>query len=575
VILIVANHANIRENFKKRLVGSRLAVHDFVATYYHEVVAAYQVAAPTVVLILDDEAKRSMKEPNNVIVGLHKDHPETPIVYCVLKLDEEYLRWVEPKVEVVFQGNRQGTWDVTQIVRALRDLSDGKGKVQVKPPVEAEITVPAANFEARAKEELENTRPVEEARPREEAPTPKLKGEEVVSGEHRAPFAATESEEANPSDTAASRIEAMGSRLLGSVSSLSMPNPFARRNGNGATKESPQVAVTPVPTPAITPLIEEAAPALVSVTPTPPAEETPPVTQPIALPATPVTPLVEEVIPAPTPIEEAAPTPSAEETPVTPQPITLPATPVTPLVEEVIPTPTVTPTATATDDDADTATVSSALSTTAAIEVAAPPTVASRLPRGLGRGRATPPPPPTPRIERIDFPQRAVIGVFALSHGAGATYWASRIANWLVERGSTTYVAYDGSHDVTFDRDLSSRIQIAIPALAEREDCVELAQLDYSYVVIDFGSPFDIDQMGNPRGSMVDSRDIVSELRACTACVCVNFVSPYSVAKRQYVSRLRLEGAIYLERREHLPPVDELMAELFGMARQRSRGIML
>ncbi|HWQ77862.1 MAG TPA: hypothetical protein VN381_03555 [Anaerovoracaceae bacterium] len=124
------------------------------------------------------------------------------------------------------------------------------------------------------------------------------------------------------------------------------------------------------------------------------------------------------------------------------------------------------------------------------------------------------------------------IGVFSLSHGAGATTAAVDIAEAISEEGyRVAVVSYDGKKDLEYVR--NSRVTYIIPENKEykRDVLIETEMREYQFIIIDFGMPVEL----SPAGSVIhaDSEDL-QELIRCQYKICLSFSNSWNIGKASY-----------------------------------------
>ena len=179
--------------------------------------------------------------------------------------------------------------------------------------------------------------------------------------------------------------------------------------------------------------------------------------------------------------------------------------------------------------------------------------------------------------EGFTFPERDVIGVFALSRGAGATYTSLKIAEYLVRHGNTALLAFDGKQDVKWAAASPKLITICPENAQERANAIAALYQDYRFIVIDFGTPFILTPTGLPdETAFSQNAELLTELIRCNRRVCLAFDAPWHAAKKRFVKVMRLDTNLTMisEGERNLSP-DALLARIYpGLDPTPRRGIL-
>ena len=189
--------------------------------------------------------------------------------------------------------------------------------------------------------------------------------------------------------------------------------------------------------------------------------------------------------------------------------------------------------------------------------------------------------PTMQRNSSFTFPHRDVIGVMALSRGAGATHSTVAIARYLARRGQTAVCAFDGSDDLKYSRLDSEGIFVHLPTVAERREVITQAyHSGFRFLVIDFGTPFELAGDGYVTDGILSRyKDAFEELYRCNRILCLYFSADWHIRKREFMeSTMKIKNNVeYLSERERDINIDDLMGKLYpglqprqGLFRSRS-----
>lgn len=127
------------------------------------------------------------------------------------------------------------------------------------------------------------------------------------------------------------------------------------------------------------------------------------------------------------------------------------------------------------------------------------------------------------------------IGLMNLSHGAGSTTTAIKLANWLSVFGKTAVIAFDGKEDLLY-ADKKSKIDYIVPSIGrKKEELVKALQMGYSFILLDFGNLLDISPSGQINSSyLVDRQEDVQEFLRCQYKIVLSFSANWHIGKLQY-----------------------------------------
>ncbi|MCL2549157.1 MAG: hypothetical protein FWE76_08345 [Symbiobacteriaceae bacterium] len=177
---------------------------------------------------------------------------------------------------------------------------------------------------------------------------------------------------------------------------------------------------------------------------------------------------------------------------------------------------------------------------------------------------------------RSEFPGKVSIGVFSLSRGAGATHTAIAIAEFFARRGPTALMAYDLSHDLE-QSDIDERVFVYIPTKQEMNEVIAVMHSNIvSYIVYDFGTPFELYHNGLLVNSSFSDEEKIAftELQRCDRKVCLSFAAPWHRDKSRFLEQHHLDSNLtLLTERQRNMDITELMNRLYpGIVKRRGRG---
>ena len=167
----------------------------------------------------------------------------------------------------------------------------------------------------------------------------------------------------------------------------------------------------------------------------------------------------------------------------------------------------------------------------------------------------------------IDFPERAVIGVFSLSRGAGATRTAVELALKLMRVGRTMIIAMDGSADL-YSAGLPEQVVISVPVYEEAINTlsIHISEKQYRFIILDFGLILRVTSIGQPDEPLTERIHLINELRRCDKIICRSFSAPWHSQKERVLTGLGLQNVLVI--RDDQPQLD-LVQQLFPGARRR------
>lgn len=130
------------------------------------------------------------------------------------------------------------------------------------------------------------------------------------------------------------------------------------------------------------------------------------------------------------------------------------------------------------------------------------------------------------------------IGVMNLSHGAGSTMTAVKIADYLAVFGKTAVIVFDGKEDLLY-ADKKLKVDYIIPSIGrKKEELVKALRQGYSFVLLDFGKLLDISPSGQINSSyLVDRKEDVEEFLRCQYKIVFSFTESWHIGKLQYFQK--------------------------------------
>jgi hypothetical protein len=174
--------------------------------------------------------------------------------------------------------------------------------------------------------------------------------------------------------------------------------------------------------------------------------------------------------------------------------------------------------------------------------------------------------PPSHSSGGGSFPDKVIVGVYALSRGAGATYTAIALSEFLVSKGSTALIVLDGKQDINF-ASFDRRIDRKIPEPYEKLKAIQHYENEYDYLVLDFGSPFNVLPTGLPYDSFATddsdgSDDPIIYLNYCDRLICLTFSASWHVGKKRYLDATKLSRNSLILNEEHRSLNQQQLVEL-------------
>lgn len=130
------------------------------------------------------------------------------------------------------------------------------------------------------------------------------------------------------------------------------------------------------------------------------------------------------------------------------------------------------------------------------------------------------------------------IGIFNLSHGAGATTTALRLAKFLSQYGKTAIMAYDDSMDLLY----AKQKNCIVPTINEdkKASFLRLMQNGFQFILIDFGKLFEINQAGKLNtSSLTGKKEAIEEFLRCKFKIALNFANEWNLEKLRYFEETR------------------------------------